>query len=239
MHYGSAHLPVVFSLRGVAVCMTQESFAPEPRKRKKRSRGNRALQNVRRLERKQKQLKALALVRSGKSHSQIATLLGCSPSTISVWIREQLQQAANAADESGRELAQLQYDRCEDMIEALYDSKDVARVAEVLIKIMDRQARLKGFDRPTEVKHTITVEQMSRDELIAEARKLGIAVEDAEYTLLSTPQELPGLLADTSSLAPGIPLAEPFLEVTSVSPGVPGNEEKEAETPSSSSSSSS
>ncbi len=89
---------------------------------------------------------ALDLRVTGMSMEQIAERLGVDVSTVSRDLSAALGTLAAAVKGKALELVQLEVSRCDEIIRSLWPKRSTPTVAEKLVKVIDRKAKLLGLD---------------------------------------------------------------------------------------------
>lgn len=101
-------------------------------------------------------LVALDLRREGKNYRQIAQAMGAkggpsSHSRAHELVIEALADLREKCREAAADIRDLEIQRCDAMIEALWPKINRARVVDTILRIMDRKARFLGLDAPKRI----------------------------------------------------------------------------------------
>ena len=150
--------------------------------------------SARRLMKAEKLPKVLELRRQGLSYEKIGNQLGIHFTTAHHWVRDLMRELAQQASETAEEVRQLEEQRLDEMLEPLWPKAQAGdiRADEMVLRIMERRARLRGLDAPTKVEGRISLPD---SELLLLARTYGLSVS-------------PELEKELS----GIPTPPPYLE---------------------------
>lgn len=150
---------------------------------------------------------ALQLRISGASYRQIARTLGMSVSNAHLLVTEGLNELRSQNEELTEELRRVELARLDAMLLALWERRKEARVADSILRIMERRSKLLGLDAPMKwegsgpgggpipVSGSFDLRNLTIDEL----RQLEKIVERAGVVLqppAATPQ-LPAATGDT------------------------------------------
>lgn len=123
--------------------------------------------------------RAVKLRVKGMTYEEIARRLGCNPETARKDIERALAEVRAGYSEDAREQLQMDLMRLDGLIRAYWkkamQDKDV-KAAELLLKTLDRRAKLLGLNAPTRVEAKHELSGLSDSELLSEAKKLGLAV---------------------------------------------------------------
>ncbi len=113
----------------------------------------------------------------GYSLAEIGKKFGVNSGTIHKIIAREVAKSQKKNNQSSEMILSLMDDRLEFMWKALYPqiSKGNSRSCEMGLKIMERQAKLKGLDAPEKKQLEISMD-LSDAELVAQARTLGLVV---------------------------------------------------------------
>lgn len=143
-----------------------------------------------------KRLRVLEMRKTGLPQAEIAYRLNISAGQVSEMIREELETTRKLADQAVDDLRDLELARLDAATVYLWPrvEKGDTRAIEVLMKIMERRARLSGLDAPEKqvtMDLTESLNRLSPTELRAEAVRLGLPVppENDEIILLPLPGE--------------------------------------------------
>lgn len=133
--------------------------------------------------------------KTGFSHAVIAQAIGCSQAQVSQIIKEHTEERRKLLDQAVDDLREMECARLDDATRALWP--DVlagnARSIEVLLKVMERRAKLRGLDAPEKLVTmdlTDGLNQMSSHELVEAAKRLGLPTpQEDQVVLLPLPGE--------------------------------------------------
>ncbi len=166
-----------------------------------------------RIRRTDKRASAIDLRRAGWDYWEIADALALTDiSEARALVKEAMAEVEKDLKETASELLGLQLARCEQLIKALlpkalapeneHQARGQARAVEMVLKVMEQQAKLEGLYAPEkkEVNVNFRLEDLSDEELVEEARRLGVQVtvlgitNDSATPLLPAPDSyvLPG-----------------------------------------------
>ncbi len=135
--------------------------------------------------------KALELYLAGNTCREIGLELGCSDATAHRYYRAALKELQDKVNIQAHAKKHLIIDlmRCEQLIKALWPNRHYPRNAEVIMRLMERKAKMLGYDAPVRtmsLNMNTDLNELSYDELRQEVERLG-------YTkTLETPIALPG-----------------------------------------------
>jgi hypothetical protein len=120
------------------------------------------------------QLRAMALRRQGKTYDQIGRAMGVSRQRAYQLVKAAFDRLNKELSETTEEVRSLMGERLERLLRAVWlqATKGDLKAVATALSVFDRQSRLFGLDAPT--KSTVRVESMSDEEVLAEARRLGI-----------------------------------------------------------------
>jgi hypothetical protein len=105
---------------------------------------------------------AIALRIAGNTYAEIAATLGISTSTASVYINKGLNELNAESGTLQMELRTLQINRLEGMFLELWPRRRNPKISQVLIRILDREAKLCGLDMPIRVQHLQPTDETPR-----------------------------------------------------------------------------
>lgn len=151
-------------------------------------------------------IKALDLRKAGKSYVDIGKALGISATKAFGIIRSELHNLNDRKSSTAEEILRLEIERCYELIQSLWPRKSEPRTAEVILKTIERISKFYGLDKPLKIEQSISIEDMSYEQLMAESERIGLkTISQSEFEVQDA---LPGL--DTSRLAflPGSKEAE-------------------------------
>lgn len=121
---------------------------------------------------------ALKLRRQGLDFESIAKKLGCERSTACGYVKQALAELAEQDLENAAEVRSLELLRLDQMLNALQPAIDQGdtKSIDTALKIQDRRAKLLGLDKEKAAPTNVTVLNLSVEELVSEARRLGVPV---------------------------------------------------------------
>lgn len=149
----------------------------------------------------------LDLYGRGYSVEYIARLKGMAKKTVSNLLHSEFQSRNQNRQAVVQAHAQQVHWLKQKVTERIHAAKTLwdRRDAELLLKILEREAKLFGTDQPVQqqITHTIELAELSNEELDAQLRQFGVAlpegflslpapqeqIEDAEFTLPETTSE--------------------------------------------------
>ncbi len=85
------------------------------------------------------------------SYSQIAAVMGCSKKTAFKWVQRGLKQLVERNLESAERVRVMELARLDALSLKVAAGKTLPRVADTLVRIADRRARLLGLDAPVKI----------------------------------------------------------------------------------------
>lgn len=143
------------------------------------------------IERAQQAARALDLRKAGYTYAEIADDLEVSPYKAHKLVTRELEKLNRHRAETADQILRLEVERCDAVLRELWPQRGVARVAEVLMKVMERKAKFLGLDKPLQIEQVGRVEEMTDEDLAEEARRLGMTLpaEQVRYR----PGDLPGM----------------------------------------------
>lgn len=161
----------------------------------------------------QRRLQILNMRVAGFSHSQIAQAVHLSPNNISQIIAKELAKTRALADQALEDLRSLEVARLDEAVRALWPKAMTGhpRSIEIILKVMERRAKLLGLDAPERqvtLDLTESLSSLTPQELTAEAQRLGLPLpnldddNDLPGSLASLPGEGPKPLPSATSLEP-------------------------------------
>lgn len=133
--------------------------------------------------------------KAGMSHDLIAEELGVTRNYVAVILKKELETQRTLADQGVEELKQLERERLDEVIKSLWPDvqKGKYKAIELLIKVMERRAKMEGIDAPerqVSIDLTSQLERLSPQELLTEAQRLGLPLpEPPQVELLPLPGE--------------------------------------------------
>ena len=113
-----------------------------------------ATEAKRRITKGQRIAEALELRKTGAPFSQIGKALGLSKVRAFQLIAEALADLGATCAEKAEELRRLELERCDALQFKLWPQADNPRVADSILRVMERRAKLLGLDAPTKVAQT-------------------------------------------------------------------------------------
>lgn len=129
----------------------------------------------------ERRLEALRLRRDGYTYQQIASALGVSVSRAHDLVTGAYRQLREELSETADDALQLDLSRLDGLLRAHWPRAVGAgaeppdpKSAEVVLKMIDRRARLLGLDAPTKTEGSLRLSALSDSELIAKARQLDL-----------------------------------------------------------------
>ncbi len=129
----------------------------------------------------QKRLLALNMKAAGLPWDTIGELLGETPKAVCMMVNKDLQKVSRVLANRAKELHALEWQRLEYLTTALWPAAmgGNARAVEVLLKTMERRAKMMGFDAPERIEtknQTLTMDfsGLTDAELSAQAHLLGL-----------------------------------------------------------------
>jgi hypothetical protein len=127
----------------------------------------------------QRRQEALLLRIQGYTYPEIASKLGVTRRRAAQYVSESLKRMYDRIPDLTAHYRQLTLTRLEHMFRALWPAiqKGDSRAAATAVKILTNQARLLGLNEPTRLAARVTagsLENWTEEELVAEARRLGI-----------------------------------------------------------------
>jgi len=124
-------------------------------------------------------VEAVKLRKSGLTFEQIGSKLGISTQRAHKIVSEELQKAQAELKLEGSDLLHLELDRLDELQanhwEAATQGGNV-KAALLVLKIMERRAKLLGLDKPIRTQVESRLGNMTDEELEEEARRLGIVL---------------------------------------------------------------
>jgi|SRR5581483_560568 len=165
--------------------------------------------NARTIAKRERALRALQMRKEGYSFQEIGEELGLNPHYVSQMVIAELKKINKLSAETRDELVRMEVERCDSLLKALYPDRGQAKVTEVILKVMERKARLLGLDAPLKLEQAITVEDLTPEQQAEEARRIGLVL-----LASAEPQAIPLLSASgqggiVSGLLPGETIAVP------------------------------
>ncbi len=146
-------------------------------------------------------LEAVHLRTLGWTLQEIGKQLGVGAPTVSRWIKEAHDTYLSQMDESMDIMIRFQERQLDWGIKKITTSieesqygEGLARKLEVLVKLMDRRAALRGLDAPKKTQNVnvgVNFSNLSLEELRAEAEKLGIKTQPLPIFNSTLPGETP------------------------------------------------
>lgn len=125
----------------------------------------------------------------GESPNSIAEDIGVSAGTVRNYIKNEIAARVLPARD---EYVQQSLDRIDiavtKIMAQIENDKAVARNAEVLVKLMERQAKMLGYDAPTQTENLVVVE--TRPEVLNLIEQARTKMEERETALRATAQRL-------------------------------------------------
>jgi hypothetical protein len=144
----------------------------------------------------QRRKSAVELRVAGRTYVQIAAELGVSKQRAYQAVAEAVAEVNANCRESAEELRRVECERLDALQIAFWDKAAAGDVkaADVVLKVMNRRARLLGLDAPTrtQVEATTGLAGMSDEQLLLEAERLGLHAEATAYREHLTVAALPG-----------------------------------------------
>lgn len=127
--------------------------------------------------------RALDMRKAGATFQQIGDSLGVSRQRAFAIVTAALEELNQSCAATAEHVRRLELERLDAMTAALSDRQGIPRVADSLLRIMERRARLLGLDAPVQVQPVapaqepeITVEQLPLDK----RREILAIIEQAE-----------------------------------------------------------
>lgn len=122
--------------------------------------------------------RALKLRLQGLDFESIAQELGCERSTACGYVKQALEELAEEGHENVVEIRRLELARLDSMLHALQPAIKAGDTKSIdsALKIQDRRAKLLGLDKEKAAPTNVTVLNLSVEELVSEARRLGVPV---------------------------------------------------------------
>ena len=137
---------------------------------------------------------ALRLRAEGLSYKDIAAEMGVSQQTAHNWVTAELKVAQHETAESVAQLRELEALRLDRMLRKWLPKAEEgdAEAAGVILRIMDRRAKMFGIDAPTKTAAINMTSDINPLLLEAEARRMGIP--------LVEPKEVPALTCQVTTI---------------------------------------
>lgn len=140
----------------------------------------------------QRRLEAIQLRRDGLSFTEIGSRLGISRQMANRIVRRELQNLQALSLQEADLLRTLEADRLDLLLKSFMPKAREGdhKAADVVLKVIDRRAKLFGLDAPTRTENQVSFDRMSDQELLQEADRMGIPVSAGLRNSLS-PSSLP------------------------------------------------
>lgn len=112
-------------------------------------------QSVRAAER---QAKALELRRQGKSYQEIATVLKVTPTTVSTYVRQALEELRRSTEETTKEVFAIEAQRLDYITEKAFEAVEAGEkgAIDTFIRVLKRRAEMFGIDAPKRAEINLT-----------------------------------------------------------------------------------
>jgi transcriptional regulator/post-segregation antitoxin (ccd killing protein) len=126
----------------------------------------------------EKSSKAVELRRQGKNYKEIGQALGVTEQKAWQIVKKEMQRLLKFRTEAADALVRLELDRLDMLLAVVWPKaeKGDTKAVDSALKIAERRSKLLGLDAPTKVKGELTFKTYTDDELMAEARRLGLEV---------------------------------------------------------------
>ncbi len=111
----------------------------------------------RRIEAKERALKALELRKRGMNYTQIGEKLGCARSTACRYVLSELENLADKSREEAEHVRALELQRLDDLYTKAWDLVDAGGSETAIdrcLRIMERRSKLLGLDAAEKVEHS-------------------------------------------------------------------------------------
>lgn len=155
-------------------------------------------------------VRALSMRKAGKSYDDIARDLKVSHATAFRLVQNELRKLNAKRSSTAEEILRLEIERCYEIIQSLWPRRNEPRTAEVILKTVERISKFYGLDKPLRIEQAISVEDMSYEQLIAEAERIGLkTVSSSAFEIQNA---LPGLNVSNLTFLPDKKETEKLVE---------------------------
>lgn len=137
--------------------------------------------------------RALELRRKGYTYREIGKEMGITYRAAHKLVTDAYREVASKASETAEQMVRLQEERIEALYKALEQQIEAGKIGaiEVAIRLLERHAKLRGLDAPAKQEVKVQFQDMTDEELLAEAERLKLSANVIDVEVLaSTP--LPG-----------------------------------------------
>lgn len=129
-----------------------------------------------------RRIEAMQLRQQGFTYKEIAERLGCSTQRAHSIVQTEFERLRAEQNELAVNILRVATDRVESLFKVYYQKamNGDRLAADMVIKLLDRQARLFGLDGPKKVEATVTVQSDDPARLMAQAKMMGLDISDVD-----------------------------------------------------------